>query len=161
MLNNAHASASEENSSHDSAYPANSERRKKENLLERANQAYRRAIEEKKQQFLGQQAGPPIGSKEYLKQFTDKVAAETASGDKELLLPVALEQGAVLTLVAAPEVAAAAAPAAQAGFGYLLTHSNEATEFAQGAVNGLARAPRTRAGTLGGIVNAIIRYFIH
>ena len=124
------------------------------------DQQYHQALQQKEQQIRDQQAGPAVGSPEYIKQLSGQVSAETTAGEKYILAPAAVLEGVGVAVVAAPEVGAAATTTVRAGTEYVLTHPNEPANFAQGLARGPAGAPRTPAGALGAVVNVILKSLI-
>ena len=125
------------------------------------DQQYHQALQQKEQQIRDQQAGPAVGSPEYVKQLSGEVAAETTAGEKYILAPAALLEGAGLATVAATSATAeatvataeraAAHPAVQQGIqlaqGYAAAKSHMPGGY-----------PRTPAGIAGYVAGKLLPF---
>jgi RHS repeat-associated protein len=132
------------------------EQNREQTQLQKENEDYHRALQRREQQFRDQQAGPAVGSPEYVKQLANQVAAEATSGEKQILAPAAVLEGGGLLVAFAPEAAAAYEATNE-----LMASNTGAVQFLQGAAAGATPAPapypRTPAGVAGYVAGKLIR----
>jgi RHS repeat-associated protein len=145
----------------------NNQNQHNETQEQKDEQQYHQALEQRKQQFVNQQAGPAVGSQQYVQQLSTQVYGESIEGIKMDLIITAPETTTAAVVASAP-AAAAAGGAIEAGAqttraaatDYVLSHPSEAANFAQGLVRGPAGAPPTPAGVLGAVVNIAVKRLI-
>jgi hypothetical protein len=126
-------------------------------------QTYHQLLAQKEQAIRDKQAGPAVGSPEYIKQVSGQVSAETAAGEKYILAPAAVVEGAGLATVAATS-ATTEAVIVKAGEGVTTAQVAIGThpQLVQAGLGAAAAythtsPPRTPAGLVGyGVVKALM-----
>ena len=130
--------------------------------VEKENQQYHEALKQREQSIRDQQAGPAVGSPEYLNQLSGQVAAETTAGEKYILAPAAvMEAAGIVTVVATSATAETVAAGAVNAYNtaQVTVGTNQtAVQVVQGVVAAITHtpAPRTFAAQVSLNVTKII-----